>query len=82
MTKNLDIIANRLKKVLLLPDEEVLERQRKKIQPWVTKEVLDLYDQRQQLKQKYTSTAAGLENRKANGKIRKNMKAAKEEWLE
>ena len=44
--------------------------------------MLDLYDQREQLKQKYTSTEAGLECRKVNRKVRREIKAAKEEWIE
>ena len=56
---------------------------RKKIQPWVTNEVLDLCDQRRQLKQqKYTSTEAGQEYRKVNKVAKKKMTAAKEEWPE
>ena len=59
---------------------EILERQREKVQPWVTNEVLDLCDQRRQLKQqKYTSTEAGLEYRKMNREVKKKLKAAKEE---
>ena len=47
-----------------------------KIQPWVTNEFLDLWDQRRQLKQqKYTSTEGGLECRKVNREVRKKMKA-------
>ena len=66
-----------------LTAEEVLGRQRKKIQPWVTIEVLDLCDQRQQLKQqKYASTEAGLEHRKVNREVGRKMKAAKEVWIE
>ena len=57
-----DTFANSLKEVLLSPAEEALGRERKKIQPWVTNEVLDLCDQRRQLKQqKYASTEAGPE---------------------
>ena len=60
-----------------------LGRQRKKIQPWVTNEVLNLFDQRRQLKQqKYTSTEAGLEYINVNREVGKKMKAAKEEWTE
>ena len=76
-----DTLANSLKEGLLQTAEEVLGRQRKKIQPWVTNEVLDLCDQRRQLKQKqYTSTEVELEYRKVNREVRKKMKAAKEEW--
>ena len=83
LDSDVDIIANSLKEGLLSTDEEVLERQRKKIQPWVTNEVLDLCDQRRQLKQqKYKSTEAGLEYRKVNREVRKKMKAAKKGWIE
>ena len=59
------------------------DTRRKKIQPWVTSGVLDLCDQRRQLKQqKYTSSEAGLEYRKENREVRKKTKAAKEEWIE
>ena len=57
--------------------EELLGRQRKKIQPWVTNEFLDLWDQRRQLKQqKYTSTVAGLEYRKVSREVRKKAEDA------
>ena len=44
--------------------------------------MLDLYDQREQLKQKYTSTEAGLEYRKVNREVRGKVKAAKKQWIE
>ena len=69
-----------LKGWLLSTAEDVPGRQKKKIQPWVTNKVLDLYDQRWQPgQQKYISTEAGLEHRKVNREVRKKMKAAKEE---
>ena len=62
LDSNVDPLAKSLKERLLSTSEEVPGRQRKKIQPWVTNKVLDLCDQRWQLKQqKYTST---LEYRK------------------
>ena len=68
--------------ILVSTAEEVLGKQREKIQPWVTNEVLDLCDQRRQLKQqKYTSTEAGQECGKVNREVRRKMKAAKEEWI-
>ena len=79
----IDTLANSLKEGLLSTAKGVLRRQKKRIQPWVTNEVLDLYDQRRHLKeQKYTSTEAGLEYREVNREVRKKMKAAKEEWTE
>ena len=77
------VLANSLKEALLSTAKEVLGRQRKKIKPWVTNEVLDLRDEGRQLKQqKYTSTEAELEYRKVNREVRKKMKAAMEKWIE
>ena len=78
---DVDTLANSLKEVLLSTDEEVMGRQRKKIQSLVTNEVLCLCDHRRQLKQqKYTSTKAGPEYRKKGSReVRKKMKSAKEE---
>ena len=76
---DVNTLANSLKEVLVSTAEEVLGRQRKKIQPWITDEVLNLYDQRPQLKQQeYTSTGAGPEYRT----VGKKMNAANEEWTE
>ena len=56
-----DTYANSLKEELLTTAEEVFGRQRKKIQPSVANEVLNLCNQGQQLKQqKRTSTEVGL----------------------
>ena len=64
LDSDVDTLVNSLKEGLLSTVEEVLGRQRKKIQPWVTNEVLDLCDQRRQLKQqRYTSIESGLEYR-------------------
>ena len=68
---------------LISTAEEVLGKQRKKIQPWVTNEVLDLCDQRRQLKQqKYANTETGLEHKQVNREVRKKMKAVKVGWIE
>ena len=82
LDSDIDTFSNSVKEGLLATTEGVLGRQRTKIQPWVTNEVLDRSDQREQLKQKYTSTEAGLECRKVNRKVRREIKAAKEEWIE
>ena len=83
LDSDVDTIANSLKEGLLLTAEEVLGRQKKKIQPWVTNEVLGLCDQRRQLKQqRHTRTEAGLRHRKVNKEVRNKMKTAKEEWTE
>ena len=61
--------------------EEVLGRHEED-SPWVTNEVMNLCDQRQQLtRQKYTSTGAGIEYRNVNREVRKR-KTANEEYTE
>ena len=67
--------------MLLRAAEEILGRQRKKIQLWATNEVLDLCHRRRQLKQqKYTSTEAGQEYRRVNRDVGNKMNEAKKEW--
>ena len=57
----LDALANSLKEMLLSTAKEILRNQKKKIQPLVTNEVLDLCDQKWPLRQqKHTSTEAGV----------------------
>ena len=51
LESDVDTLANSLKEMPLSTAEEILRRKRKKIQPWVTNEVPDPCDQRQQLKQ-------------------------------
>ena len=77
LDSDIDTFANSLNEVLVATAEGVLGKQKTKIQPWFTNEVLDICDQRQQLQQKYTSTEAGLEYRKVNTEVRR-----KEEWNE
>ena len=62
--------------------EEVLGRQRKKRQPWVTNEILDLCDKKRDLKKtKHSSPEDATQYRKINSKVRAKMKDAKEEWI-
>ena len=44
MNDDVDTLANNIKEVLTESAEEILGRSRKKLQPWVTNEVLDLCD--------------------------------------
>ena len=82
LDSEIDTLVNSLKEGLLATAEGVLGRQRTKIQPWVTNKILDLCDQREQLKQKYSNAEAGLEYGKVNRELRGKMKAAKEEWTD
>ena len=55
------------------------ERCRKK--PWVTKDVLDLFDERRDLKKMQYEAEGANEYREANRSIQKAVKKAKEDWI-
>ena len=58
---------------------EKLEWRRKK--PWVTKEVLDLCDERKDLKKMRYEAEGAKECREANRRIQKTVKKAKKDWI-
>ena len=83
LDSEVDTLASEIKEVLLTTAEEVLGRKRRKTQPWVTNEVLDLCDRRRELKgKKHTSDEARANYQKAHREVRTKMRAAKEEWIE
>ena len=57
---------------------DILGKERRKKKPWVTKDVLDLCDERRDLKKKRYEAGA-REYREANGRIQKAVKKAKED---
>ena len=83
LDSDVDTLASEIKEVLHTTAEEVLGRKRRKIQPWVTNEVLDLCDRRRELKgKKHTSEEARADYQRAHRDVRAKMRAAKEEWIE
>ena len=50
-------------------------------QPWVTKDVLNLSDERRDLKKKRYEAKGAKEFREANRRIQKAVKKAKEDWI-
>ena len=50
--------------------------------PWVTKDVIDLYDERRDLKKKQYEAEGAKEYREANRRIQKAVKKAKEDWID
>ena len=63
--------------------QQVLGKYRKKIQSWITDDILDLCDKRRELKaMKNNSDKLKDEYRKVHNLIRRSMKKAKEDWLE
>ena len=61
---------------------ELLGKQRRKRNPWVTHEILDLCDQRQDLKKKRGEPEGAKDYREIKRKIRTEMKMAKETWIQ
>ena len=49
--------------------------------PWVTKDVIDLCDERRDLKKKRCEAEGANEYREANRRIQKAVKKAKEDWI-
>ena len=80
---DVDTLAGNIKEVLLTTADEVLGKPRRKKQPWITSDILDLCDERRALKKdKKISPEAANSYRVTNKKIRNMMKEAKEDWIE
>ena len=60
---------------------EILGKERRRKKPWVTKDVLDLCDERRDLKKKRYEAEGAKEYREANRRIQKVVKKAKEDWI-
>ena len=60
---------------------EILGKERRRKKPWVTKDVLDLCDERRDLKKKRYEAEGAKEYREANRKIQKAVKKPKEDWI-
>ena len=61
---------------------ELLGKQRRKRKPWVTPEILDLCDQRRDLKKKRGEPEGAKDYREIKRKIRTEVKMAKETWIQ
>ena len=61
---------------------ELLGKQRRKRKPWVTPEILDLCDQRRDLKKKRGEPEGAKDYKEIKRKIRTEMKMAKETWIQ
>ena len=60
---------------------EILGKERRRKKPWVTKDVLDLCDERRDLKKKRYEAEGATEYREANRRVQKAVKKAKEDWI-
>ena len=60
---------------------EILGKERRRKKPWVTKDVIDLCDERRDLKKKRYEAEGAKEYREANRRVQKAVKKAKEVWI-
>ena len=60
----------------------LLDKQRRKRKPWVTPEILELCDQRRDLKKKRGEPEGAKDYREIKRKIRTEIKMAKEIWIQ
>ena len=60
---------------------EILGKERRRKKPWVTKDVLDLRDERRDFKKKRYEAEGAKEYREANRRIQKAVKKAEEDWI-
>ena len=60
---------------------EILDKERRRKKSWVTKDVLDLCDERRDLKKKRYEAEGAKEYREANRRVQKAAKKAKEDWI-
>ena len=60
---------------------EILGKERRKKKQWVTKDVLDLCDERKDLKKTLYEAEGAKEYREANRRIQKAVKKANEDWI-
>ena len=78
---DLDSMVTYFNKAVTDTAAELLGKQGRKRKPWVTPEILDLCDQRQDLKKKRGEPGA-KDYREIERKIRAEMKMAKETWIQ
>ena len=60
---------------------EILGKERRRKKPWVTKDGLDLCDERRNLKKKRYEAGGANEYKEANERIQMAVKKAKEDWI-
>ena len=78
---DLDTMGTYFNKAVTDTAAELLGKQRRKRKPWVTPEILDLCDQRQDLKKTRGEPEGAKDYSEIKRKIGTEMKIAKETWI-
>lgn len=79
---SLDQTTEKFNTAVLEAASQVIGKHQKKKKPWVTTEILDMCDQRRELKKKKGTADGAMQYRTVNNKIKRFMKKAKEEWIQ
>merc|ERR1712033_83519 len=80
LNSDVNDLTNSFTKIVQETAEKVLGRQRKKHQPWITDDVLDLCDKRRALKRtKHDSPDSAARYRETNNQVRSKMRDAREQ---
>ena len=79
---DLDCMATHFNKAVTDTAAELLGKQRRKRKSWVTPEILDLCNQRRDLKKKRDEPEGAKDYRVIKRKIRTEMKMAKQTWIQ
>ena len=79
---DLDSMVTHFNKAVTDTAAELLGKQRRKRKPWVTPEILDLCDQKRDLKKKRGEPEGAKDYREIKRKIRTEMKMTKETWTQ
>ena len=79
---DMDSMVTHFNKAVTDTATELLGKQHRKRKPWVTREILDLCDQRRDLKKKSGEPEGAKDYGEIKRKIRTEMKMAKETWIQ
>ena len=79
---DIDMLIDTFNTAVTETASEILGKRRSVKKPWVTADVLDLCDKRRDLKKKKNDTEGAKQYKAVNQEIKKNMKKAKENWIE
>ena len=77
-----DALTTKFNAVMTETANDILGKHRRKTQPWVTDEILEMCDKRRDLKKNKKTTDGATAYKDISKEIRKGMKKAKEDWIQ
>ena len=80
--EDIDGTVNAFNTAIIETATKVLGKLKPKKRPWITHEILEMCDKRRELKKSKGDPEGAQEYRKINKKIKKEMKKAKQDWID